>query len=259
MSMDHLKKSNGSDTECDYPIFVLSLADSLNRRALIQKQFDELGIEFQFIDAIDGRDGLDHEYESQIDRKRSIRILRRILHDSEFATTLAHLKIYQLIVDNDYKGAVVIEDDAVLSVDFKNIYLSRKFARFKFLLFCHKEAYVESNSCIDLDHDVKACKLRLSPWLTVGYYISAESAKEYIEKAYPVSQVADWCVDVTEFDAYACVPQVIRHDDVGPSGIEKGRSESKSNRPMISILDMLRRNVRKIRRSVIKRLSMKIS
>jgi glycosyl transferase family 25 len=257
--MGCIKRPNSSGVKCDYPIFVLSLADSINRRTLIQRQFDELGIEFQFIDAIDGRNGLDPENESLVDREASVKNLRRIMHDSEFATALSHLKIYKLMVDYGYKGAVIIEDDAVLSADFKNIYVSRRFAQFKFLLFCHKEAYVESNSCIDIDHDVKACKLRLPPWLTVGYYISAESAKEYIEKAYPVSQVADWCVDVTEFDAYACVPQVISHGDSGPSNIEQARAESKSNRPMIPFFDLLRRNARKIRRSLIKRFSLKIS
>ncbi|OOZ37042.1 glycosyltransferase family 25 protein [Solemya velesiana gill symbiont] len=102
----------------------MSLADEAQRRSQIKQQFDDLGIDFEFIDSVDGRKKLDEEYERQIDREASLLKLKRYMHDSEFATTLSHLKAYHRVVEAGYSGAIIIEDDAILTARFKEIQAS---------------------------------------------------------------------------------------------------------------------------------------
>ncbi|OOZ37043.1 hypothetical protein [Solemya velesiana gill symbiont] len=114
---------------------------------------------------------------------------------------------------------------------------------------------------VDLEGIARAYKLNKAPWLAVGYYISRDTASEYLAQAYPVIHVSDWCVDITKFDAYACSPQVVEHGDhdLSLSSVEKVRKKFKTKRPGIPLKDLFYRRVRKFRHSIVKHTSLKIS
>src|SRR5690625_2715287 len=101
-----------------WPIFVISLHDAHERRRSIREQCAELGLEFEFFDAIDGRTGLAPEFEVEIDRGAAEIRHHRPLSDAEFACALSHRRIYQRILERGLPGAVVLEDDAILSRQF---------------------------------------------------------------------------------------------------------------------------------------------
>ena len=94
------------------PVFVVSLPDCIDRREVIARALHHLGIEFEFVDAVDGRHGLDPQYEDQIDRVATRRA-GRILSDAEFACALSHISVYQRIVLENIAYALILEDDAV--------------------------------------------------------------------------------------------------------------------------------------------------
>ncbi len=94
------------------PVFVVSLPDCAERRETISKTLSNLGVEFEFVDAVDGRQGLDSQYEDQIDRA-GVRRAGLILSDADFACALSHLNIYRRIVSGNIAYALVLEDDAI--------------------------------------------------------------------------------------------------------------------------------------------------
>jgi glycosyl transferase, family 25 len=95
--------------------FVISLPGEADRRASICGQMKRLGMDFEFIDAIRGKDlyGDGAFY----DRGKALRIELRDMTAGEVGCALSHQKAYQLIADRSLPHAFVMEDDAILSDD----------------------------------------------------------------------------------------------------------------------------------------------
>lgn len=100
-------------------IFVISLPDAADRRAFISKQLENLGLEYEFIDAIWGK----HHYSdrSYYDKEKALRIELRNMTPGEVGCALSHLKAYELIASRGLAHALVMEDDAVVSPDLPEV------------------------------------------------------------------------------------------------------------------------------------------
>ena len=98
-----------------WPIFVISLKDATERRENITKQLNDCNLPFSIMDAIDGRKGLPAPFEPMVDRDPSRSRISRGLTDGEFACALSHMAVYRHVVENNLPGAIVLEDDAILT------------------------------------------------------------------------------------------------------------------------------------------------
>ena len=107
-----------------WPIFVVSLEIATQRRSEIAAQLQDAGLAFSFVDAIDGRTTLPAEWESRIDRDGAARHYGYPMSDSEFACALSHQLVYARILEEGLPGAVVLEDDAILTSEFAAFYRS---------------------------------------------------------------------------------------------------------------------------------------
>lgn len=89
-------------------VFVVHYKKLVKRKETILKQFEKLGItNYEFVD-IDRSDI--HNYDlSKIDQNNN--------SSGNIAINLSHMYIYKEIV-NKYKEALILEDDAIMSVDF---------------------------------------------------------------------------------------------------------------------------------------------
>ena len=94
------------------PTFVISLSDYEDRRRSIASHLNQLGISFEFWDAVDGRNGLPTMYERQIDRQAAKKA-GRALSDTEYACALSHITLYRRIVADRIPYALIFEDDAL--------------------------------------------------------------------------------------------------------------------------------------------------
>ncbi len=173
------------------PVFVLSLPDCHDRREAISKRLQDLAIQFEFFDAVDGRQGLGPVWESQIDRRGTH------LSDTEFGCALSHIEIYRQIVADAIPYALVLEDDAIPLPDLPRFLAGD---------------YHSGGGLTDLNvwgysqYVVRGSKRRLfghyaswlvppilwKSWGTTGYVIALEAAKYILEHALPVTGPADW-------------------------------------------------------------------
>lgn len=96
-------------------IFVISLADAADRRAFIADQLRRVGLAFEFVDAIRGKDI--YEDPSFYDPKKALHIELRNMTPGEVGCALSHQKVYDLIVERKLPYALVMEDDAMVSPD----------------------------------------------------------------------------------------------------------------------------------------------
>lgn len=244
------------------PVFVISLADSIDRRNSITKHLNTLGILFEFVDAVDGRKGLPTEYENQIDRRESLRRGRK-LSDAEFACALSHIKVYQKIVSSNIPWALILEDDAFPHFDlvpylenrcFEDaqltqliygmpIFVRRKGRKFIFGKF---RSYICSSAKV--------------PRLAIGYVISKYAAKYLLDHGTPVTNTADWpnCISklIKNKNFRIVHPPLIHHADMQESIIDQyGRNEERKSKrrflgiyipPKQGIIDTLIRSPHKL-------------
>ena len=93
-------------------VYVINLARRPDRRAFMQQQADRLGLQFDYIDAVDARTDASEFAEIEVRAGLHGRISR-----GDLACTLSHRKFWRLFLETGAPYAVVLEDDAVLAED----------------------------------------------------------------------------------------------------------------------------------------------
>ncbi len=96
-------------------VFVISLKQEKERRAFMRHQLDQLGFEYEFIDAIPGIDciGDSRWYDDAAARQ----LEDRSLSAGEVGCALSHASVYAEIVKRQLPWALVLEDDSILHPD----------------------------------------------------------------------------------------------------------------------------------------------
>jgi len=213
--------------ETSYPVFVLTLAGDDERRAPLLRQLSDHGIAYRLVYGIDGRKGLSPQDEARVDRKAALRRHRRVLADSELAASLSHRQIYERVAAEDLAGAIVLEDDAVLTDGFVAFLRREDYLRFDMVLLDHWRAWVAPTPPEEAP-GYAFHRLALSPLLSTGYTISRRAAAYLLGVTTPVSSVPDWPGDIAAFGAVAVDPRLVDHPDpfVGVSHLRDQRGQS---------------------------------
>ena len=95
------------------PIYVINLRRTPERRLYMQRQLDSLGLEYQWIEAIDAYDFTDADLEG-VD-------LNTPNQPMAMGCLLSHIKFYDQVIKNNHEIACVLEDDAELLPTFPDI------------------------------------------------------------------------------------------------------------------------------------------
>ena len=107
-----------------YPIYVISLKRTPERRLYIQRQLNALNLDYQFVDAIDKYDLSSSRYRSEVADSLGIKksmIKHRSANDRITACALSHVKAHNLMVERRDSVACILEDDSHISPDFPKI------------------------------------------------------------------------------------------------------------------------------------------
>lgn len=196
-----------------WPIFVVSLTDAHDRRESITRQFERHGLGFEFIDAVDGRNGLPTEYESRIDRVGARAKYKRDLSDAEFACALSHQSIYERIVREGLPGAVVLEDDVILTDAFIGFIRESAFIDHNFIQMFYSGARRKI-----LRKSIRSRQATLAPLSgnadsTAGYALSASAAQYILSNSRPLAGTADWPCDLEPIRPMATIPRLLVHPE----------------------------------------------
>ena len=221
-----MNQKAGVDQSVDWQVFVVSLLDAVDRRDKIKRQLSACSIPFEFVDAIDGRAGLAAEHEALIDRPGTEVQFGRRMTDAEYACALSHMSIYRRIFEGSLPGAVILEDDAIIGVMFKNFYQNRAYGRADLIQLDHMHGDIWKFSKREpLIEGVKIAKAARNASLTTGYSISHKAAAHILKHGLPLRGPADWPCDVTVLPAMLALPRVVDHPEWedGESTIVAGR------------------------------------
>jgi glycosyl transferase family 25 len=243
-----------------WPVFVISLADATERRANITAQLAALSIPFEFIEAIDGRKRLPAEYEHLIDREGTKTNFVRAMSDGEYACALSHMSVYHRVITEGLPGAIVLEDDAIISPEFAKFRTERCYERGALIQLDHIGGLIwRKYGYLDLGAGFKAGVASQITHPITGYTVSHTAAAFLREHGLPITRPADWPCDVTLLPKLLAVPRLVRQPPTqkSTSFLENGRQDVNRLNPIRRVARFFQKSYwkRKARRPWTKRVS----
>jgi glycosyl transferase family 25 len=97
-----------------YPIFVINLATSPDRRRACAEQFAAVGLTPTFVDAVDGRKMSPAEISGIVDEPGRLKRAPKPLSPAEVGCYLSHWKVLEKIIAEEVPQALVMEDDLLI-------------------------------------------------------------------------------------------------------------------------------------------------
>ena len=255
--------SASSDTP-RWPIWIISLPDATARRDTVSAQFHRLGLQHSFIDAVDGRRGLPPECERDVDRPGTVARHGYGMSDGEYACALSHQFAYKKLLDEGLPGAIILEDDVILTERFSDFYADRGYEAAPLIQLFFFDAVVWRGRGIPLSC-TRLERLFASAWTTVGYSISRDAAAKMRQHSLPLRSRADWPCDTANLIGhYVAIPRVVLHpapeasqsmvgatrNNVLPPGFDFNAGYAKGWRRLFSLASWRRLVMRPFKRKI---------
>lgn len=237
------------------PVFVINLARDTDRRAHAEKTLAALGIDAQFVTAVDGR-ALTATDRAMVDPAKTARLYGHAMMDSEIACYLSHYRIYEKMLREDIPVALVMEDDLaidptlprivrdILDVPFQKWQVVRlQSARKKIVAGATPD--FAGRAVADLT-DGKVYALRVHVLGACAYLIRQAGARAMVEYGQRIFMPIDHTMD--RYWENGILPYVVRpfpvrqHDDFGTS---IGDRSAKQSRPWPTRVQRWRDSIKK--------------
>ncbi|HEY8908426.1 MAG TPA: glycosyltransferase family 25 protein [Rhodoferax sp.] len=172
------------------PVYVISLKDAFERRALIKKHLHTLGIEHEIIDAVNG-EALSPEYLREVNPTQN-------LSPGQIGCYLSHIQVYERLIAQGTSVALILEDDTVLHPSVRKfIEYGCQSLDFDYCFVGSDDAgdagyvYYDSSKPTLLSSQFLTYPLSSGPFCLHAYLITLEGAKKRVSCAYPARSAID--------------------------------------------------------------------
>lgn len=208
-------------------VFVINIQRFKKRGFLMKKMLKKIDLNYEFFEGVDGR------HISSIDLKKyskdaSFKMNGRDLTLSEIACSLSHIKLYEKILSQNIKQALILEDDVIVNISIKGI-LNKiyKLPKNWELINFHTETkkkpfgnYIYKNYQVakfDKNLNVERCSC---------YLINLKGIKKILKYAYPIRTPADGLAgrrSLLGINSYGVYPDIVKGMNI-PSMTKNRRS-----------------------------------
>ena len=186
----------------------------------MRSRLEAMGLPFDFVDAVDGRNGLPTEFESLVDREAASRRRRVVQSEAEFACALSHALLYERILREGWEQAIVLEDDMVPAPDFPEFVKSDRLkSTGKDLMLLYHTNGVGLKGTFRSIGPRQRFLFAAQPGSTAAYWITRRGAEILHRAALPISYVADWPLLIPFRMKSAGVYPVLFHQSLAESQI----------------------------------------
>ncbi|MGR6660125.1 glycosyltransferase family 25 protein [Avibacterium paragallinarum] len=204
-------------------MFIISLKNS-PRREVISKRLHSLGLEFEFFDAVYGKYLGEAELKEVDFNFYPENYNAKKLTLGEIGCAKSHISLYEHMIKNNIPQAIIFEDDAIISHNFRELILSaldKLPAKGEILFLFHGKAkvYPFMRSLPEryrlARYRTPSKKSRRTIIGTVGYFITQKGAKKLLDVAYPIRMPSDFLtggIQITGIIAYGIEPPCIFTD-----------------------------------------------
>jgi glycosyl transferase, family 25 len=196
------------------PVFVISLKESDQRRKRTEKHLKEIGLPFEWFDAVNGKDLSQEEINNLCDTE-AIKEHPVWLSRGAIGCALSHYYLYHEIIKRNLPFALILEDDIIMEKDFLDCFdpLTNSLKEREIVaLFYQSKSILKliASSKISLGKKYSTyLPEKISQPISTGAYIITLSAcKSLIEVILPVRCSADtWSLyhSLGAFDRLRCL------------------------------------------------------
>lgn len=187
-----------SATIPDAHIYVINLERAKERRERISAQLERLGLPYTIFPAVDGRT-ITHETLARAYAENDARSTYREMTHGEIACALSHIGVYQRILEEGHRHALVLEDDALLGESVPQV-LSALSALMQadspdVVLLNHVDKYTNwgrKSLAVAGNSDVRLVKRYGQWWRAHGYFLTRAAARSLHDALLPVRSAADY-------------------------------------------------------------------
>ena len=174
-------------------VYYISLDKAENRRQELIPKLEELGLPYERIHAIYGKD-LPQEEKNKVVRKTLYTVLmRRAPLDGEIGCYLSHLKAWQTFLKSNHSYALILEDDATFNPDelrnMVNLLLQHKDKWDYVNLDPHREGNGKVITKLSEKHTLLVPRQRV--WMATGQLINRKAAATLVKHALPIVMPLD--------------------------------------------------------------------
>lgn len=187
-------------------VFVINMAQSIDRKSFMKTQLDDLRIKHEFFPAVDGR-RLTTQQMQEMCYMEVVKAWPDLLTPGMIGCSLSHYQVYKKMVDENIELAFILEDDTRLATELPEV-LSKIESSFKedalsldepLLLYYQSKEQVKFSTYNVVELTSKAgayYPIELwRPITTAAYVISLNCAKRLVNLIYPIRYSPDsWSV-----------------------------------------------------------------
>lgn len=224
-----------------FKVFVISLANSADRRRLMSGQLNQPGFPaWEFLDAVEGRKLAAEEIRRRYDDESARLRYGKSLSPGHIGCALSHLDMYRRILDENLGAALILEDDAVIgehALQVLDCLLARLDPDQPTIILLSHAKYYRIFGGWRLDRERKVHPIHMARG-THAYLVTRAAADRMLNAMPRVTVVPDhWELirDICQISIQAVIPYPIGRSPVaGYSGMptaapERGNGKSRGN------------------------------
>jgi glycosyl transferase, family 25 len=205
--------SSRGGEDMTWPILIIALEGSEHRREFLEKILSAMNAEFRIFKAVDARSGVPAEFQRNVDHS-AIRVnMGRDLSSAEIGCALSHNLLAHKVIENDWPGAIVLEEDAIIAEgDLFMEFLSKEiYKRYDFLHLGYGPARVWRWT-MGRRKETRGLSTEMlvhNAALTTSYTISHKAAQFLAAANMPIKSSADWPCDLGPLRPRVVVPRLV--------------------------------------------------
>jgi glycosyl transferase family 25 len=159
----------------------------------MDEQLKQLGIEYQRISAVYGKDLHDIDIAKVYDPQTNLQKYDKELNLGEIGCYLSHVQCWQMIIEQQLDYALILEDDSILDPALMTViqHINNLSADWDYIKLCHgrKPKGIVKSIVLDERFSLSTC-LKL-PASTRGQCVSFAGAQKLLATAYPIARPVD--------------------------------------------------------------------
>lgn len=188
-------------------VFIISLLAATKRRELMRAQLLAAGLDFEFVDGVNGKALSEAELARDYDEARAVQVMGRPMTAGEIGCTLSHREAQRRIIEQNLPLALILEDDALLGNQalrvLKALEQQLQAGDNQLLLLTHVGRYIGWGG-----RRLTGLHRLYKPYRAFGahgYLLTQRSARSLYDNLYPLHAVADWWVYLQRLVELRCV------------------------------------------------------
>jgi glycosyl transferase family 25 len=222
--------------------FVINLERAVERRRHILRQLKKHKLNYEFVEAVDGKQISQEELKRLWDLEEARRRPRKLTIGA-LGCALSHNNAYQKILDENLSMALVLEDDVIFSNGFKDVLEEvKKYIQTNEVILLHFfGSSKDRRLSISRQEEVPLVRQRSLmypvdiPQSGAAYIITREAARSLVATRLPVRVEADdwkFYYENSNIQSIRCVYPFIVRTWFAPTQIQLADPDSEENNPL---------------------------